>query len=161
MRPRQVGRSPTLASSRARAIAHSCHLAARRRSEPNENPVLPKPVGRLSFTLNPFSLLYQVRVAPSTLAPSAVATRVFSPTCPPCHRVLFAELPCALFGRASEQRPRYKDSCIQRPLRRAQLLGPKLCKRLAGLIAILICFLLLYYMLPVIIGNVFTAPITG
>jgi hypothetical protein len=30
------------------------------RSEPNKNPVLPKPVGRLKFTLNPFSLLYQL-----------------------------------------------------------------------------------------------------
>ena len=30
------------------------------RSEPNKNPVLPRPVGRLTFTLNPFSLLYQL-----------------------------------------------------------------------------------------------------
>jgi len=30
------------------------------RSEPNTNPVLPKPVGRLSFTLNPFSALFQL-----------------------------------------------------------------------------------------------------
>jgi len=30
------------------------------RSEPNENPVLPKPVGRLRFTLNPFAMFYQI-----------------------------------------------------------------------------------------------------
>jgi len=30
------------------------------RSEPNTNPVLPKPVGRLSFSLNPFYMLYQL-----------------------------------------------------------------------------------------------------
>ena len=29
------------------------------RSDPNQNPALPPPVGRLFFTLNPFSLLYQ------------------------------------------------------------------------------------------------------
>jgi len=70
------------------------------RSEPNTNPTLPKPVGRLKFTLNPFAMFYQ-------------------------------------------------------------LLGPKLCKRLVGFLACLICIVLLYYMLPVIFGNVITSPFTG
>jgi len=30
------------------------------RSEPNKNPVMPKPVGRLRFTLNPFSIISQL-----------------------------------------------------------------------------------------------------
>ena len=30
------------------------------RSEPNTNPVLPKPVGRLKFTLNPFKMFLQL-----------------------------------------------------------------------------------------------------
>ena len=34
--------------------------AGRGRSEPNTNPVLPKPVGRLSFTLNPFKMMFRL-----------------------------------------------------------------------------------------------------
>ena len=69
------------------------------RSEPNTNPTLPKPVGRLKFTLNPFSMM-------------------------------------------------------------AQLLGPKLCKKLMGILCVIICVCVLYYMLPVVFANVITSPIT-
>ena len=34
--------------------------AGKGRSEPNTNPTLPKPVGRLTFTLNPFTMLSQL-----------------------------------------------------------------------------------------------------
>ena len=34
--------------------------AGRGRNEPNTNPELPKPVGRLSFTLNPFKMLFRL-----------------------------------------------------------------------------------------------------
>ena len=37
------------------------------RDEPNTNPTLPKPVGRFKFTLNPFSLLFQL-VGPKAYA---------------------------------------------------------------------------------------------
>ena len=37
------------------------------RSEPNQNPCLPPPTGRFKFTLNPFSLLYQM-VGPKAYA---------------------------------------------------------------------------------------------
>ena len=30
------------------------------RQEPNQYPYLPKPVGRLKFSLNPFSMCYQI-----------------------------------------------------------------------------------------------------
>jgi len=66
------------------------------RSEPNANPVLPKPIGRLHFTLNPFAMCYQ-------------------------------------------------------------LIGARMCRRLMGLFSCLVCVLSLYYMLPVIFGNLLTA----
>ena len=70
------------------------------RSVPNSNPTLPKPTGRLKFTLNPVMMLYQ-------------------------------------------------------------LLGPKLCARLSGAVCCVLCVLLLWYLIPIVMGNVITAPITG
>ena len=70
------------------------------RSAPNSNPVLPKPTGRLKFTLNPFAMMYR-------------------------------------------------------------LLGPKLCGRLSAFICCILFILLLWYLIPIIIGNVITAPVTG
>jgi len=70
------------------------------RSAPNSNPALPKPTGRLKFTLNPVMMLYQ-------------------------------------------------------------LLGPKLCARLSGAICCVLGVLLLWYLIPIVMGNVITAPITG
>jgi len=78
--------------------------AGKGRREPNTNPTLPKPVGRLKFTLNPFKML-------------------------------------------------------------SRLVGPKYCKKLMGYCCCLFCVvltvLLVYYMTPVVFGNVITAPITG
>jgi hypothetical protein len=34
--------------------------AGKGRSEPNANPYLPQPTGRLAFTLNPWAMLYRV-----------------------------------------------------------------------------------------------------
>jgi len=62
--------------------------------------VLPKPTGRLKFTLNPFAMMYR-------------------------------------------------------------LLGPKLCGRLSAFICCILFILLLWYLIPIIIGNVITAPVTG
>lgn len=70
------------------------------RSAPNCNPVLPKQVGRLKFSLNPCRMAYDV-------------------------------------------------------------LGPKLCGRLSGLLCLIVCVLVLWGLIPVLIGNVVTAPITG
>ena len=70
------------------------------RKEPNANPTLPKPTGRLKFTLNPFAMLFR-------------------------------------------------------------LLGPKLCKRLAGVVCLAVLVLLLYYVIPVFIGNLPFAAIKG
>ena len=69
------------------------------RSEPNSNPILPKPTGRLKFGLSPFGL--------------------------------------------------------------SALLGRKLCARLTGLIGSIVCLLLLWYLIPIVMGNLITAPITG
>ena len=74
------------------------------RSDPNANPHLPKPTGRLQFSLNPFRMLYR-------------------------------------------------------------LIGPKYCRTLTNCFCCAICLvvaaLILYYMVPVIFGNVITAPISG
>ena len=74
------------------------------RSEPNKNPTLPKPVGRLRFTLNPFAMIYQ-------------------------------------------------------------LVGPDIYKALCGLIGKLLCcalcILLAYYTIPVVFGNIVSAPFVG
>ena len=83
---------------------HARAPAGRGRGEPNTNPTLPKPVGRLKFSLNPFRML-------------------------------------------------------------ARLIGPKYCRRLqrlcCGTICLVVAVLLIYYMLPVIMSNIITAPITG
>ena len=81
------------------------HLpAGRGRSDPNTNPTLPKPVGRLQFTLNPFKML-------------------------------------------------------------RQLIGPAWCWKLKKLCYMLFCIvvtaLLIYYMFPVVFGNILTAPFIG
>ena len=34
--------------------------AGKGRSEPNKNPTLPKPVGRLKFSINPFRMLFRL-----------------------------------------------------------------------------------------------------
>lgn len=70
------------------------------RSEPNVNPTLPKPVGRLRFTFNCFSMIYQ-------------------------------------------------------------FIGPKFCRRILCVLFLLCLVLTIYYMIPVIFGNVVTAPVTN
>ena len=70
------------------------------RSAPNSNPALPKPTGRLKFTLNPFVLCYN-------------------------------------------------------------LLGPKLCGRLYAVLCAAVCVLMLWYLIPILVGNAITAPLTG
>ena len=70
------------------------------RSAPNSNPILPKQVGRLRFSLNPCRMMYD-------------------------------------------------------------LLGPKLCRRLSGVFCCILCVLIVWSLIPVVIGNVVTAPFTG
>ena len=78
--------------------------AGKGRGEPNRNPTLPKPVGRLKFSLNPFKML-------------------------------------------------------------SQMIGPKYCGKLARgcccLLCLVITVLMIYYMVPVVFGNIITAPISG
>lgn len=40
------------------------------------------------------------------------------------------------------------------------MLGPKLCGRLSGLFCIIIGILVIWGLIPVVIGNIVTAPIT-
>ena len=70
------------------------------RSAPNANPTLPKPSGRIRFTINPFALCYQV-------------------------------------------------------------LGPTLCRRLVCLLWAIVCLLILYYMIPVVLADLFTYGLTS
>ena len=70
------------------------------RSEPNTNPVLPKPTGRLQLWDNPIAIMYK-------------------------------------------------------------LLGPDLCRKISGALCCLVLLLITFNMLPVIFGNIVTAPFTG
>jgi hypothetical protein len=41
-----------------------------------------------------------------------------------------------------------------------RLLGPKLCAKLSGFLCCILCVLLLYYLVPIVLGNAITAPLT-
>jgi hypothetical protein len=59
-RPPKVAQGEVLLSIQLVPVAMRDKLpAGRGRSDPNSNPVLPPPVGRLQFSLNPFTMLYR------------------------------------------------------------------------------------------------------
>ena len=126
------------------------------RSDPNSNPKLPKPVGRLKFSINP---IYMCSSTPST--PSALHALHHLPH----HHLHHHHLPH--HHLTHNHIPRHHllhhhllhHHLSHSTTRCYQMLGPKLCRRLLCVLCTALCCTILYYMIPVIFGNVITSPI--